>query len=396
MFEMIWKRIAGAMLAAFMAVVPATANAGDVIAHRGVFHDVTSSQNIAENSYYAVVRAFDLGMRGVELDLRLDGQNDLLVVHDFISNRATLSDNANGLLNPIDVKLGFESAPAPIHYAAHDGTYWGNTVLKAYGRNGFIVRNSTTTAHIQSLTSLLNNIRALRPDILRSTNFMIVLDVQDPLILRLAADAVKKFGVQNQVYLKFFAAKALYNTATYRYNGSDTCYIYAKNNNLSGLNVIPQINDGELDIVENNDAGIHAFQTTLGIDQYLQCWADAQAQHADAARMPIVSASVPADNWNATKGAFRAIYWAQSHGRKTMTIIPNPDAGRMVNGQCRLFTFQSTVVPATDFNDAARRAKTFFANDTSVRPDFIVWDVMGDVGKHTYYTDFNTFIANLC
>jgi hypothetical protein len=223
-----------------------------------------------------------------------------------------------------------------------------------------------------------------------------VLDIQDPRILKLAADQVKSFGVESHFYLKFFASKGLYNTSQYEYDGADTCYQYAKGNNLTGLNVIPQINDGELDINEDDDAGLNVFQTRLSPEHFLQCWADAQSQHADAAKMPIVGASVPADNVSATSAAYSVIRWAQSHGRKTMTIIPNPDAGRLISGRCQLFSFQSSNVGAVSFNGGARQAKANFASDSSVHPDYIVWDVMGDLRNNTYYTDFTTFTSNLC
>lgn len=378
---------------------PAVASAHEVIAHRGVYHDVTSDQTLAENSFYAVIRAHELGLRGVELDLRLDSTNTVLVTHDMISNRATVADNDGGNMNSVDVALGLQRAPAAIHFAAHDYNFWTNVNLKNYGRNAQLVHNSRVTgdvSHLQNLDSMLYNLKTFRAQVLNDPNFMVVLDVQDPLILKLAAGIIKKYNVGNHFYLKFFARKALYNTPQYRYNGADTCYVYAKDNNLTGLNIIPQINDGELDIDEDDDAGIVAFQTRLTVEQYLQCWSDAQAQHADAAKMPIVSASVPADKPGATAAAGDAMSWARAHGRKTMTIVPNPDAGRRVNGTCELFSFQSTNVAAARFNMAARQAKANFAASSLTRPDYIVWDVMGDYLGHQYHTDFNTYTANLC
>lgn len=389
-----------AMFAALAAaVMPTASSAYEVIAHRGVYHDVDTNQTLSENSYYAVVRAHDLGLRGIELDLRLDASNNLLVVHDMISNRATDADNGEGVVNAVDVALNLQQSPSTIHFADHPSSFWGGALLKNYGRNARLIHNSSVTgdvAHIQSLYSLLNNLKNYRAQILNDRNFMVVLDIQDPRILKLAADQVKSFGVESHFYLKFFASKALYNTAQYKYNGADTCYEYAKGNNLTGLNVIPQINDGELDINEDDDAGLNVFQTRLSPEHFLQCWADAQSQHADAAKMPIVSASVPADNVSATSAAYSVIRWAQSHGRKTMTIIPNPDAGRLISGRCQLFSFQSSNVGAVSFNGGARQAKANFASDSSVHPDYIVWDVMGDLRNNTYYTDFTTFTSNLC
>ncbi|MGR6331029.1 glycerophosphodiester phosphodiesterase family protein [Sphingomonas sp. XXL09] len=387
-------------LAAFAsAVVPTAVSASEVIAHRGVYHDTDTNQTLAENSFYAVVRAHDLGMRGVELDLRLSSDNTVLVTHDMISNRATVADNANGGMNAVDVALGLQSAPSAIHFSAHNYNFWTNVELKNYGRNARLIHNSTVTgdvSHLQNLDSLIYNLKSFRAQVLNDPNFMIVLDVQDPTIFKLAAGIIKKNNLGHLFYLKFFASKALYNTTQFSYNGADTCYVYAKANNLTGLNIIPQINDGELDIDEDDDAGINAFQTRLTPDQYLQCWADAQAQHADAAKMPIVSASVPADKPGARAAAGDAISWAHAHGRKTMTIVPNPDAGRLVNGVCKLYSFQSTNVAAAPFNMAARQAKADFAANSLTRPDYIVWDVMGDYLHRKYHTDFNTYTANLC
>ncbi|TCP65631.1 hypothetical protein [Sphingomonas sp. PP-CE-1G-424] len=389
-----------AALATFaVAVVPTAVSAYEVIAHRGVYHDTDTNQTIAENSFYAVVRAHDLGMRGVELDLRLDSSNDVLVAHDLVSNRATVADNDGGKMNSIDVALGLQAAPAALHLSAHNYAFWTNVDLKNYGRNAQLVHNTRVTgdvSHMQNLGSLIYNLKSFRAQVLNDPNFMIILDVQDPLILELAAGIIKQNNLGSHFYLKFFASKALYNTPQFKYNGADTCYTYAKANNLTGLNIIPQINDGELDIDEDDDAGILAFETRLTPAQYLQCWADAQAQHPDAARMPIVSASVPANKPGAKAAAGDTISWAHAHGRKTMTIVPNPDAGRLVNGTCQLFSFQSNNVTAARFNMAARQAKTEFAANSLIRPDYIVWDVMGDYLHGKYHTDFNTYTANLC
>lgn len=387
-------------LAAFAsALMPTAISASEVIAHRGVYHDIDTNQALAENSFYAVVRAHDLGMRGVELDLRLASDNTVLVTHDMISNRATVADNARGAMNAVDVALGLQSAPSAIHFSAHNYDFWTNVELKNYGRNARLIHNSTVigdVSHLQNLESLIYNLESFRAQILSDTNFMIILDIQDPTILKLAAAIVKKHKLERLFYLKFFASKALYNTAQFSYNGADTCYVYAKANNLTGLNIIPQINDGELDIDEDDDAGINAFQTRLTPGQYLQCWADAQAQHADAAKMPIVSASVPANKPGAKAAAGDVISWAHAHGRKTMTIVPNPDAGRLVKGVCKLYSFQSTNVAAAPFNMAARQAKASFAANSLIRPDYVVWDVMGDYLHSRYHIDFNTYTANLC
>lgn len=170
---------------------------------------------------------------------------------------------------------------------------------------------------------------------------------------------------------------------------------------LSGLKIIPQINDGELTAyssdpdAENDDAGIAAFQTWLSIPTYLQCWADAQAQHGNnAAQMPIVSASVPWNNASATRGAWEAINWARHNGRQTMSIVPNPDAGRREGRSCTYYTWQSTNPRAAGFNFNARAAKQHFVD--SVNPDYVIIDIMGDMNRSSWSSSLSSFQQELC
>ena len=392
------KKLTGLFAIAGIVLSSSSASAFDVIAHRGVFHDVNDSKALPENSFGALTRAYDLGIKGVELDLRLDASGGVIVTHDMITNRATKKDGASGAMNPVEIALNLQKAPSPIWFNTIRPSQLDELYLKIYGRNGKLLSNFSpdTASTVLELRDMLSRVKSRRPDIASNRYFMIILDVQDNRILTAAASIVRSLQMTNNVYLKFFASKALSNEARYAYNGADTCYNYAKMNNLSYVKIIPQINDGELDIYDDNNLGVYAFGRTLPIDTYLQCWADAQAQHGDAAQMPIVSASVPAQDIRATAGALQAINWAQSHGRKTMTIVPNPDAGRKISGTCRLFSFQSTRVGAVSFSMEARKAKADFAANSRVRPDYIVWDVMGNADAKKWDTNFDRFTANLC
>jgi glycerophosphoryl diester phosphodiesterase len=391
-----------AMAAAVL--TPAIAAAQQTIAHRGMFHDVLNRHNLPENSYDAIVRAHDMGLKGVELDLRLSSDGQVLVTHDQIANRTTVDDYDHGRYNPLDsVNGGWSPAPHWLHW--DNAHHWSNTRLKVYGKNGELLNNYWGfSSYMQTLDSLFNYMHGNRSDILSSDQFMIILDVQDPTVLAKAAQVIQNWawaGTKNSVYVKFFASKAVFNIPQYRYNGADTCYVYERDNNLRGLKIIPQINDGELAVDpyssddENDDQGIGAFQTWLPIEQYLQCWADAQAQHWDAAQMPIVSASVPSDNVWATKGAWKAINWARGHGRQTMSIVPNPDAARWDGkaNRCVYYTWQSTKVPATYFSDDARAAKQSFVN--SAHPDYLIIDTISNVHTGWWGSDSWAF-RSLC
>jgi len=394
-FNKVTKRLKWPAIAAIATALlaPAMAPASTLIAHRGIFHDVTDQWNVPENSFYAVQRAYDLGLAGVELDLRLSSDGQVMVTHDQIANRTTRDDNAGGNFNPLD------GGSPPAKWINQDtAAHWQHTQLKIYGKNGRLVGGTADdfNGHMQTLDSLLGYINANRGDILRSNKFMIILDIQDPNILTKAAQIVQNwgnYGAKNSVYLKFFASKALFNDQ--RYNGATTCYMYALNHHMSGLKIIPQINDGELfSFSENDDAGIAAFQTWMSVSTYLQCWADAEQQHwgNGAARMPIVSASVPAGKEWATKGAWEAINWARHNGRQTMSIVPNPDAGRRSGGSCKYYTWQSTDPHAAGFNFAARKEKENFVN--SVNPNYVIIDIMGNIPH--WSSDLTAFERDLC
>lgn len=393
-FNKLTKRLKWPAIAAIATALlaPAMAPASTLIAHRGIFHDATDQWNVPENSFYAVQRAYDLGLAGVELDLRLSSDGQVMVTHDQIANRTTRDDNAGGNFNPLN-----GGSPRAKWINQDTAAHWQHTELKIYGRNGRLVQGTADdfNGHMQTLDGLLRYINANRGDILRSNKFMIILDIQDPNILTKAAQIVQNwgnYGAKNSVYLKFFASKALFNDQ--RYNGSHTCYTYALNHHMSGLKIIPQINDGELfTFSENDDAGIAAFQTWMSVSTYLQCWADAEQQHwNNAARMPIVSASVPAGKEWATKGAWEAINWARHNGRQTMSIVPNPDAGRRSGRSCNYYTWQSTDPHAAGFNFAARKEKQNFVN--SVNPDYVIIDIMGNLPH--WSSDLTAFERDLC
>lgn len=400
-FNKLTKRLKWPTIAAIATALlaPAMVPASTLIAHRGIFHDVTDKWNLPENSFDAVQRAYDMGLAGVELDLRLSSDGQVMVTHDQIANRTTRDDNAGGNFNPLD-----GGNPPAKWINSETADHWQHTELKVYGQNGNLVNwgaDDDFNGHMQTLDGLLRYMNANRSDILRSNKFMIILDIQDPNVFDKAAQIVQNwgnYGAKNSVYLKFFASKALFND--YRFNGADTCYTYARYHHLSGLKIIPQINDGELTRystdpdAENDDAGIAAFQTWMTIPTYLACWADAQAQHSDwtSAKMPIVSASVPTGKEWATKGAWEAINWARQNGRQTMSIVPNPDAGRRSGRSCNYYTWQSTDPHAAGFNFAARKDKQDFVN--SVNPDYVIIDIMGNMPQ--WSSALTSFERDLC
>jgi glycerophosphoryl diester phosphodiesterase len=157
--------------------------AAQAIAHRGLYHDVTDEYAFPENSNDALYRAYDLGLPGVELDLRLDSSGEVLVVHDAISNRATVKDNYGGILNPIDVYLKSQPSEPGIHFAGHSTKYWDLTQLKAYGRNGRIINQTDGVQKLETLDAMLGHFKDL---IINAPKFWLFLDIQDPTILPLA------------------------------------------------------------------------------------------------------------------------------------------------------------------------------------------------------------------
>ena len=358
------------------------------IAHRGLFHDVNDYNAVAENSIDAMYRAKALGLPSVEFDLRLSLDNQVLVIHDIVSNRATVNDNYGGRLDAVDVSLNLQPAVAPISVNSKPASSWIGTGLKTFGRNGRIVP-ADGAQKLESLDAMLSHFKNLN-----NPKFWLILDIQDPIIFSRAAAAVNSQGLSATVFLKFFATKAI-NSQGITYNGANTCYQYARQNNLGGLQIIPQINDGELHF-EGQNAYLNVFNTKLSVREYLQCWADAQKAHSGngAALMPIVSASVPANNEIAFNTARDILAWAESAGRKTMSILPNPDAGRIINTQCTLWTYQSGSVKAAIFDDSARKAKLAFVE--IAKPDYVVLDLMGDLGNRRWIGDFSSYIIYLC
>lgn len=327
--------------------------AAQAIAHRGLYHDVTDECVLAENSNDALYRAYDLGLPGVELDLRLDSSGEVLIAHDAISNRATVKDNYGGILNPIDVWWKLQPSKPGIYFAGHSTKYWNLTQLKAYGRNGRIVNQTDGVQKLETLDAMLGHFKDL---IIDAPKFWLFLDIQDSTILRLAGALVQKYGLGGSVFLKFFATKAIDSTNS-PYNGADTCYRYARDNNLN------------------------VFQTTLSVNSYLQCWADAQKAHSGngAALMPMVSASVPSKNRLNYQLAYQAaMNWAGGNGRLKVSIITQPDAGRLSNGKCTFWVFQSNSVVAAPFDEVAQSSKTAFATGPA-DADFIIVDIMGDL-----------------
>ncbi|THX48903.1 hypothetical protein D6D08_10020 [Aureobasidium pullulans] len=204
------------------------------IAHRG------DHNALAENSVNAMFRAEALGLPGVEFDLRLSSDNQVLVFHDMISNRATSNDNYGGRLDAVDVSLNLQPPVAPILVKSRPANSWIGTGLKTFGRNGRIVP-ADGAQKLETLDSMLSHFKNLN-----NPNFWLILDIQDPVIFSRAAAAVNAHGLNRTVFLEFFATKAI-NSKGIKYNGANTCYQYARQNHLGGLQIIPQINDGELD-----------------------------------------------------------------------------------------------------------------------------------------------------
>jgi hypothetical protein len=364
------------------------------VAHRGLYHDATDKYAIPENCLDALYRAYDLGLPGVELDLRLASSGEILVTHDLISNRATIIDNDDGKFNPIDVALNLQPSVPAIPFTSQSSDYWNLTPLKAYGRNGSIVNQPDGVSKLETLDAMLAHFKSLN-----APNFWLFLDIVDPTILRLAGGLVKEYGLDNLVFLKFFVVKAI-NSTNYSYTGFDTCAQYARENNLSDLQVIPQINDGELTIGQNGVAYINVFQTTLAIADYLQCWADAQRAYSGngAALMPMVSASVPSRETKnfqpAYQAALTALTWAGANGRQKMSITTNPDAGRLVNGQCTFWRFQQDNVKAAPFSQVMQDSKLSFAQ--AANADYVVVDLMGDFLQRNYTGDPEVYNKYLC
>lgn len=65
-----------------------------------------------------------------------------------------------------------------------------------------------------------------------------------------ACSVVRKYALDDQVFLKFFAKKAI-DFSKYKYIGASTCHQYAVDQGLSGLRIISQFNDGEMTFKNN-------------------------------------------------------------------------------------------------------------------------------------------------
>ena len=87
--------------------------------------------------------------------------------------------------------------------------------------------------------------------------------------------------------------------------------------------------------------------------------------------------------------------WAGANGRLKISIIPNPDAGRLSNGQCTFWIFQSNSVSAAPFDQVAQTSKTAFATGPA-NADYIIIDIMGDIQNHEWYSNSQTYNSYLC
>lgn len=286
--------------------------------------------------------------------------------------------------------MNLQPAVAAININSRPFSFWNHKTLKVYGGEGHILPSVTAGAQkMESLDDMLQHYKNLN-----SAQFSLFLDIQDPVIMTKAAALVKKYALDDKVLLKFFAKKAI-DSSKYKYNGATTCHQYAVDHGLSGLRIVPQFNDGEMTF-KNNKGYIQVFQTELSVEDYLSCWSAAQTSFGvrSAARLDMVSASVPYGNQVAYDTSKAALDWAKAHGRRTVSIQPNPDAGRKVGNACQFWTFQSNSVKAAIFDDQARKAKLFFVD--AVKPDFVVIDLMGDVQTHTWTDDFPEFTSHFC
>ncbi len=361
-----------------------------VVAHRGVFHDVNSPRySYAENSYTSAINALTLGIKDIEFDLRLSHDGYIMVTHDLITNRTTGLDNDQGFMDPVKIYRGEQPSKEAVPVNFFDKWELAGQRLKVYGNNDQL--RYSPDDNMAELGTMLD---ALDSSGLFGKGFHVFLDIQDPTVFERAAYIVSAKPYKRNIFLKFFVSRALFNKT--RYNGSDTCYAYMKAHHLDDrfLNIVPQINDGQLDINEDDDVGIKAFGTTLPIGKYLDCWRDAHNNHPNnTAYMPIVSASVPSSHIAAEAGASAALGWARSNRRKTMSVVPNPDVG-VAHGGCFTYSFQAFSVSAKQFDEIGRYTKAQFAKSQNV--DYLIIDVMGDRDNRTYYTDPDRFDGNLC
>lgn len=389
-FSMQFLKLASFVAAA--AVLAGNAFGWQAIAHRGVFHDVDDRVALSENTLLSVVRAYDLGMPGAEIDLRLASDGTVMVFHDQLVNRGTVDDNDGGQLDSVDMGIIGGAQPAGININSRTGAQWSGTQLKTYGRNGKLISNELSSNNkMLTLDQFLSQYKDAFSD--NERPFMLILDVQNPGVFERAAWSVRNAGLQNSVYLKFFATSAI-DSSRYRYNGPETCAAYAHYNGLTGLKIIPQFNSG--DIADNNgNPVINVFQTQLSIQDYLNCWAGAQTHYGGvAADMTHVAASVAANAPTQARGSQYAVQWANANGRSTISILPNPDAGRIIGTTCEQFTFQFNNVAAKSFDTQGRDAKEVFIDRVGV--DYVVVDVMGVTDQSRYITAYQEYSIYLC
>lgn len=199
------------------------ASAWGTIAHRGMFHDQAEAFCIPENSLNAVVRALTTrGIDGVEIDLRIAHDGTVMCFHDYVSNSKTVIDNAGGQMSAIKVALKQQPPPAPIKLQDRDGEFWRGKTLKSYGPDGRITTNPKIG--MITLNQLMDSLKIIHVE---RTNRMIILDCQDWLTTDRAARIVRDHGLEKNVYIKFFASKAL-SPAAEKFNGANTCYNYAR------------------------------------------------------------------------------------------------------------------------------------------------------------------------
>ncbi|CZT19265.1 uncharacterized protein RCC_05111 [Ramularia collo-cygni] len=366
-----------------------TSLAWKTIAHRGLSRDASDKYALAENTAAAMQRAAEFGLPGVELDIRSTSDGTPIVTHDYHGSQETIMDGSDGLSNPIDIALANQTAQRRIKYSTLPYWFWNQKPLKVYGRGGRIIQ-SAVEQKLESLEDMLGHLRDLgKPD------FKLFLDIQSPLVFRTSAALVKKHKMEDQVLLKFFAKRAL-DSNKYNYTGPETCVHIAQQEGFQDLQIIPQFNDGEM-TVSNEEVFIDVLDTRLSIPQYLNCWH--VASNASIIRMPMVATSVPRSipsNTPFTDAAVQALTWASSHDLQRMAIGPNPSVGRFIGSTCTYYKFAAGKLKAKVFDRAAQNAKLYFARRMLREEDFLVGDAMGDVENRRWSTEFEFFAKYLC
>lgn len=378
-------RMAVALLA--LISIP-TAWSWQIIAHRGVFHDVKDEYCTAENSISAVIRAATMkGVSGVEIDVRAARDGKLLAFHDPVMNALTYKDNDRGLMNPVRVALKQRPQPAPYRLSDHNANELEHTAMKVYGRGARILSNAEEKPFVSSLSDLLLAIKDSHPSLI------VMLDVQNSYTADASARLISALGMQKQVYLKFWASLAISPGA--RYNGAHTCFLYAQAHRWSGIRVIPEINELQL---TPRTGFVRAFGTNLRVSEYLDCWANAQRDHSSngAALMPMVSAMLPNfGNPSATAAAYEALDWAKAHGRQRVSVIVMPDMCTIVVGRGggrRAWRTKDGITAFLVGRTQVDKRRAF----CDARADYCVVDVMADFDKYSVTADYDPYMAGLC